>query len=70
MTFRSLETAALAGKRALVRVDFTVPMEGGVITDDTRLRSALPTIHYLSSKGAKVILIPTSTGPRASGFRR
>jgi phosphoglycerate kinase len=64
MTFRSLETADLAGKRVLVRVDFNVPMEGGVITDDTRLRSALPTIHYLSSKGAKVILLAHFDRPK------
>src|SRR3990167_6754100 len=64
MTFRSLETADLAGKRVLVRVDFNVPMEGGVITDDTRLRSALPTIHYLSSRGAKVILLAHFDRPK------
>ena len=64
MTFRSLETADLAGKRALVRVDFNVPMEGGVITDDTRLRSALPTIHFLSSRGAKVILLAHFDRPK------
>ena len=64
MTFRSLETADLAGKRVLVRVDFNVPMEGGEITDDTRLRSALPTIHYLSSKGAKVILLAHFDRPK------
>lgn len=64
MTFRSLETADLAGKRVLVRVDFNVPMEGGVITDDTRLRSALPTIHFLSSRGAKVILLAHFDRPK------
>ena len=64
MTFRSLEIADLAGRRVLVRVDFNVPMEGSVITDDTRLRSALPTIHYLSSKGAKVILLAHFDRPK------
>ena len=64
ITFRSLEIADLAGRRVLVRVDFNVPMEGSVITDDTRLRSALPTIHYLSSKGAKVILLAHFDRPK------
>jgi phosphoglycerate kinase len=64
MTFRFLETADLAGKRALVRVDFNVPMDGGAITDDTRLRSALPTIHFLSGKGAKVILLAHFDRPK------
>jgi len=45
------------GKRALVRVDFNVPMNGETITDDTRMKSALPTIHYLLEHGAKVILM-------------
>jgi phosphoglycerate kinase len=64
MPFRTLDTADLAGKRALVRVDFNVPVDGGKITDDTRLRAALPTIHYLSSKGAKVILLAHFDRPK------
>jgi len=45
-----------AGKRVLVRVDFNVPIEGGVITDETRIEGALPTINHLLAAGAKVTL--------------
>ena len=45
------------GKRALVRCDFNVPMDGKEISDDTRIKAALPTINYLIENGAKVILM-------------
>ena len=65
MTFRTLDDApSLAGKTALVRVDFNVPMEDGKVTEDTRLRVALPTIDKLRDAGAKVVLLAHFDRPK------
>src|SRR5665213_1194483 len=69
MEFRTLDQAGdIAGKTALVRVDFNVPMAdsslGKVVSDDTRLRSAIPTIRKLMAKGAKTVLLAHFDRPR------
>ena len=55
----------MKGKKCLVRVDFNVPMEDGIITDLTRINGAIPTIKYLSEHGAKLYFVHIWEGQRA-----
>ena len=56
MTIKTLKDVDLSGKRVLVRCDFNVPLKDGVITDDSRIDAAIPTIQHLVDQSARVIL--------------
>jgi len=68
MNKKSVRDINLKGKRVLMRVDFNVPMEAGKVTDDKRIKAALPTIEYVLKEGATSLLLMSHLGRPKGGF--
>jgi len=69
MNKKTIRDVDLSGKRVLVRVDFNVPLDGDTITDDTRIRAAIPTLKYILEQSPKAVILTSHLG-RPKGERK
>ena len=65
---KTIDQLDASGKRVVLRVDFNVPVKDGVVTDDTRIKAALPTIKHLLERGARLVLMSHRGRPSGEGF--
>ena len=65
---KTIRDVDLKGKKVIMRVDFNVPVKNGVITDDTRIKGALPSIQYVLEQGGSVILMSHLGRPDEKGI--
>ncbi|MCE7975409.1 MAG: phosphoglycerate kinase [Leptolyngbya sp. PLA1] len=68
MPKKTIASVDVAGKRVLIRVDFNVPVENGVITDDRRIREAIPTIRSVIDRGGRAVLVSHMGRPEGAGY--
>lgn len=68
MNKKTLRDVELNGKRVIMRVDFNVPIKGGVISDDTRVQAALPSIRYVLDQGGTLVLMSHLGRPKGKGY--
>jgi phosphoglycerate kinase len=68
MNKKTVKDVNLKGKRVIMRVDFNVPMDKGVVTDDKRIKASLPTIQYVLDQGASLVLMSHLGRPKGTGF--
>ncbi|MCA9311281.1 MAG: phosphoglycerate kinase [Phycisphaerales bacterium] len=68
MAKQTIDQVEVSGRRVLMRVDFNVPMDGGRITDDRRIRMALPSIESVLKRGGRLILISHLGRPAGTGY--